>query len=460
MPRALQVEFLLAGITDSSGDPLSGGKVYTYEAGTTTPKPVFTDQGQVSNATNPVILNSYGRAAVWGVGAYKFVIKDSSDVTLLTVDSLQYIYPDSLALYCGTSTGSSDDWVLSPTPALTSYTDGLILSFISNFAAGGGGATLNVSNLGAKDFVMADGTTDIGAGDIEDDMLVNAQYIAGNDHFRLVNGVGVVAVSGGGTGAANAADALENLGVGVTDTPTFAGLFIGDAGRVGPSSSDGSDNKSAYFGHASSSRGSSVVSAGNEHGSLAGQLLLIAGNVTGGKVQLLTVGTQVLEFATNSVLRWVMTGADGHLEPDTTNVCNIGSSSKRVKNIYAAGDIVQTVGGVWAPTPTANNGATISSISTFESPSVALGPWIDFQIMMTFTLSGAGATVITIPGPRSGTAHNVNVNFHCSVDEGSTTLTSGGRWRFDGTNILVGKPSGATFAAGTITINIDGKYKA
>ena len=31
------IEFLLAGVVDSSGNPLSGGLCYAYEAGTTTP---------------------------------------------------------------------------------------------------------------------------------------------------------------------------------------------------------------------------------------------------------------------------------------------------------------------------------------------------------------------------------------------------------------------------------------
>lgn len=459
MARALQVEFLLAGITDSSGDPLSGGKVYTYEAGTVTAKTVYTDQGQVTAATNPIILDTYGRAAVFAVGAYKFVIKDSADVTLLTIDSLQYIYPDALALYAGTSTGSGDDWVVSPSPALTAYTDGLIVSFISNFASAGGGATLNVSNLGAKSFVMADGTTAIGAADIEDDMLVNAQYIAGNDHFRLVNGVGLVAISSGGTGAANAADALENLGIGVTDTPTLAGLYIGDGGRVGPDSTDASDNKSVYFGHSSATRGGTIVAAGNEHGSLAGQLLLICGNVAGGKIQLLSVGSQDIEFATNSVVRWKMTGAAGHLEPLVTDVTNIGSSSKKVADVYVKGRIFQELGALWNPTPTANNGGTIGGISNFDTPWNRSGCFVEFQLMTQFTLTGATSTVLTIPGPVAGTAHNVNVVFICNVDEGAVTVPDGGRWRFDGTNILVTKPAGAVFTAGVINIHIDGKYK-
>ena len=74
---------------DSNGDPLSGGKLYSYEAGTTTPKATYTDStGNTANA-NPVILDSSGYADLWlGAGAYKFVLKDANDVTLWTKDNI------------------------------------------------------------------------------------------------------------------------------------------------------------------------------------------------------------------------------------------------------------------------------------------------------------------------------------------------------------------------------------
>lgn len=73
---------------DNNGDPLAGGKVYFYEAGTTTPKNTYTDQtGGVANA-NPVILDSAGRASIWGTGSYKEVVKTSADVLISTRDTV------------------------------------------------------------------------------------------------------------------------------------------------------------------------------------------------------------------------------------------------------------------------------------------------------------------------------------------------------------------------------------
>src|SRR3990167_8753861 len=73
---------------DSNGDPLNGGLLYTYAAGTVTAKDTYTDQGAGTANANPVVLDSRGEADVWIDGAYKFVLKDSSEVTIWTVDDI------------------------------------------------------------------------------------------------------------------------------------------------------------------------------------------------------------------------------------------------------------------------------------------------------------------------------------------------------------------------------------
>lgn len=73
---------------DNSGSPLSGGKLYTFAAGTTTPKDTYTTaDGSIAN-TNPVVLDSAGRATLFIEGAYKFELRDSSDVLIKTTDNV------------------------------------------------------------------------------------------------------------------------------------------------------------------------------------------------------------------------------------------------------------------------------------------------------------------------------------------------------------------------------------
>lgn len=76
--------------------PLNGGKLFSYVAGTTTPKVTYVDSAGVTANTNPVILNSSGfnaagsgNAGVWIRGAcYKFILKDSTNVVLWTQDNV------------------------------------------------------------------------------------------------------------------------------------------------------------------------------------------------------------------------------------------------------------------------------------------------------------------------------------------------------------------------------------
>ena len=74
---------------DSSGNPLSGGKVHTFAAGTSTPRAYYTDSTAGTAHPNPVILDSAGRAQIWLLGdAYKLDIDDSNDVDIIELDNV------------------------------------------------------------------------------------------------------------------------------------------------------------------------------------------------------------------------------------------------------------------------------------------------------------------------------------------------------------------------------------
>jgi hypothetical protein len=75
---------------DANGNPLAGGKLYTYQAGTTTPQATYTDSGGGTANANPVILDANGEATVWldPTLSYKFILADSSDTVQWTVDDV------------------------------------------------------------------------------------------------------------------------------------------------------------------------------------------------------------------------------------------------------------------------------------------------------------------------------------------------------------------------------------
>lgn len=90
---------------DANGNPLVGGKLYTYAAGTTTPLATYTDYGGGTPNTNPVIMDSRGEASVWlGTSRYYMELKDSTDVLIWSSDNIGgFITTSELGL----STGST-----------------------------------------------------------------------------------------------------------------------------------------------------------------------------------------------------------------------------------------------------------------------------------------------------------------------------------------------------------------
>lgn len=86
---------LLAGLVDATGQPLSGGKVYPFAAGTTTPKTTWTDITKSTPATHPIVLDAAGKAQIYADGIYKFRVDTSADVTVATWDNLPFRSMDS-----------------------------------------------------------------------------------------------------------------------------------------------------------------------------------------------------------------------------------------------------------------------------------------------------------------------------------------------------------------------------
>lgn len=76
--------------TDDNGDPLAGGKVYSYIAGTSTPAATYTDESGDTPNLNPVELDLNGEADIWLSEStnYKFILTDANDVPLRTVDDV------------------------------------------------------------------------------------------------------------------------------------------------------------------------------------------------------------------------------------------------------------------------------------------------------------------------------------------------------------------------------------
>ena len=87
----------------NTGAVLTGGKIYTYLAGTTTPAVTYTSSNGATAWTNPIVLDAAGRVSgsgeIWLTDGiiYKFVLKDSNDVLIATYDNITGINSNSVA---------------------------------------------------------------------------------------------------------------------------------------------------------------------------------------------------------------------------------------------------------------------------------------------------------------------------------------------------------------------------
>jgi hypothetical protein len=96
---------------DANGNPLVGGRLYTFAAGTTTPLDTYTDATGTIAASNPIVLNGRGECEVWLGGApYKFRLETSAGVEVWTVDDVTQANADQLPY----------------TPAATSLLNGVV----------------------------------------------------------------------------------------------------------------------------------------------------------------------------------------------------------------------------------------------------------------------------------------------------------------------------------------------
>lgn len=185
-----QIDSLVAGIRDNSGSPLSAGTVNTYAAGTTTPKATYSDAAGTIAASNPIVLDAFGRAQVYADGAYKLVVKTASGDTLFTADN-QYFSRVTTSpmttfvdIYGGTSSGSSGNHSITVPLTLSSYVSGQEFVFVSGHM-NTGAATLNVNGLGAVSITKGPSNTALSLADMPAGQLIKVIYDAAGPRFRL-----------------------------------------------------------------------------------------------------------------------------------------------------------------------------------------------------------------------------------------------------------------------------------
>lgn len=105
--------------TNVAPGALAGGKVWTYQAGTSTPTPTWANAALTIYNPNPVILDSAGRATIFiadaSVMSYKFVVQDVNGVQVYTEDNISVPAP-------GTGGGGGTTTIVTvPTGTIIAY---------------------------------------------------------------------------------------------------------------------------------------------------------------------------------------------------------------------------------------------------------------------------------------------------------------------------------------------------
>jgi hypothetical protein len=84
---AILLDILAGGVVDGSGDPLSSGRVYVYELGTTTKVNVYQDADLSVLHANPLTLDAAGKAEAYVENSVRLVIESSAGALINDIDS-------------------------------------------------------------------------------------------------------------------------------------------------------------------------------------------------------------------------------------------------------------------------------------------------------------------------------------------------------------------------------------
>lgn len=212
---------------DDNGDPLSGGKIFTYAAGTTTPKTTYTDYTGGTAHANPIILDAAGRppSEVWlNYGdAYKFILKDSNDTLVGTFDNIDGIPPININLV--RLYGSTSGYIDLVAPAVAGANTVTFPAQTGTVAL-----TANPTFTGTSSFATITASENITGSKTISGRLLSASQTVTIDQYLYMGGTGQIKLPVGSTaqraGAFSGTGQISGTTLTITNV-TSGSLYIG-----------------------------------------------------------------------------------------------------------------------------------------------------------------------------------------------------------------------------------------
>ena len=463
---------------DSTGKVLAGGKVCTYAAGTSTPQASYTDSTLGTPNTNPVVLDSGGRANIWfNSNSYKVTLLTAASTTtdcstgtmnvIWSVDQVNGAYPATMMTTNGTQTVTGPKTY---TTALTIGTGGSLVTSSTGTVDFSGGGLTKPAFVGTTAQITAQSCT-IGNVAFSTNATAGQNWYfctATNTWSQQLNGSGGVAF-GLITGGTNNGAAAMVVGTGSSLTYTSTGVI--KASQV--TDSNGNDVLRPV------ATASAVDYVQVTNGAAANPSLVsvgAAGTDTNINLELLGKGTGKVELngtaatvdSSGNLVVNACTGCGGPPIPDSTNLAYNASDNTKILKLalgnlttgttrtWTAFDLNQSLVGVVSAI--AGSGLTADLAATNLTVNGGAAPAglyrVDFDLYC-----GSSAT--------AGAGTEAKISFHTpkgavsiiptSNTSGSTSLQCGAEvWAISLGNGNTAPTQGITPALGVATFYHDG----
>ena len=220
MPEARQRYY------NNDGTVAAGCKLYTYAAGTSTPKTAWTDSAGTIAHANPIVLDSKGEAVIFWEGAYKVNLKTAAGVQITGYPVDNYVdYHTAAVAGSGWATLNANTFTADQT--IQTATFGRGGGNVASNTAAGVSALLN-NSTGSRNVAVGNGALDantIGSGNI----AVGDNALGSNTEGNSNTAVGDSALLRNTTGERNVAVGSATLlynTTGVSNTAVGADALL------------------------------------------------------------------------------------------------------------------------------------------------------------------------------------------------------------------------------------------